>query len=110
MVVVDHFVHKYDEILCSVHHGGHPASHHGPPVGEGHGGASPKKKKFYFGEHLISIITTEIAGMRPSTVLCPMRRKAAKIISHLGINEPESNRRSLSLKLTNTNEMGVRLS
>ena len=42
MVVVDHFVHKYDEILCSVHHGGHPASHHGPPVGEGHGGASPK--------------------------------------------------------------------
>ena len=39
MVVVDHLVHKYDEILCSVHHGGHPASHHGPPVGEGHGGA-----------------------------------------------------------------------
>ena len=31
MVVVDHFVHKYDEILSSVHHGGHPASHHGPP-------------------------------------------------------------------------------
>jgi len=34
-------VHKYDEI-CSVHHGGHPASHDGPPVGEGHGEASPK--------------------------------------------------------------------
>jgi len=73
-------------------------------------GRRQKKIIFYFGEHLISIITTEIAGMRPSTVLCPMRRKAAKIISHLGINEPESNRRSLSLKLTNTNEMGVRLS
>ena len=73
-------------------------------------GRRQKKIFFYFGEHLISIITTEIAGMRPSTVLCPMRRKAAKIISHLGINEPESNRRSLSLKLTNTNEMGVRLS
>ena len=29
MVVVDHLVHKYDEILCSVHHGGHPASHAG---------------------------------------------------------------------------------
>jgi len=42
MVIVDHLVHNYDEILCSVHHGGHPASHHGPPVGEGHGGASPK--------------------------------------------------------------------
>ena len=42
MVVVDHLVHAYDEILSSVHHGGHPASHHGPPVGEGHGGASPK--------------------------------------------------------------------
>jgi len=42
MVVEDHLVHKYNEILCSVHHGGHPASHHGPPVGEGHGGASPK--------------------------------------------------------------------
>jgi len=42
MVVVDHLVHKYDEILCSVHHGGHPASHHGPPTGEGHGGPSPK--------------------------------------------------------------------
>ena len=42
MVVVDHLVHKYDENLCSVHHGGHPASHHGPPIGEGHGGASPK--------------------------------------------------------------------
>ena len=40
MVVVDHLVHKYDEILCSVHHGGHPASPHGPPVGEGHGEAS----------------------------------------------------------------------
>jgi len=54
-VVVDHLVHKYDEILCSVHHGGHPASHHGPPVGEGHGGASPSKSKnhcfkyFYLG-------------------------------------------------------------
>jgi len=24
MVVVDHLVHKYDEILCPVHHGGHP--------------------------------------------------------------------------------------
>ena len=35
-----YLVHKYDEISCSVHHGGHPASHHGPPVGEGHGGAS----------------------------------------------------------------------
>jgi len=42
MVVIDHLVHKYDEILCSVHHGGRPASHHGPPVGEGHGGVSPK--------------------------------------------------------------------
>ena len=42
MVVVDHLVHNYGEILCSVHHGGHPASHHGPPVGEGHGEASPK--------------------------------------------------------------------
>jgi len=42
MVVVDHLVHKYDEITSSVHHGGHPASHHGPPVGEGHGEASPK--------------------------------------------------------------------
>ena len=42
MVVVDHLVHKYDEILCPVHHGGHPASYHGPPVGEGHGEASPK--------------------------------------------------------------------
>ena len=40
-MVVDHLVHKYDEILCSVHHGG-CASNHGPPVGEGHGGASPK--------------------------------------------------------------------
>jgi len=37
MEVVDHLVHKYGEILCSVHQGGHPASHHGPPVGEGHG-------------------------------------------------------------------------
>ena len=42
MVVVGHLVHKYDELLCSVHHGGHPASHHGPPVGEGHGWVSPK--------------------------------------------------------------------
>jgi len=42
VVVVGHLVHKYDEILCSVHHGGHPTSHHGPPVGEGHGEASPK--------------------------------------------------------------------
>jgi len=42
MVVVDHLVHKYREISCSVHHGGQPASHHGPPVGEGHGEASPK--------------------------------------------------------------------
>jgi len=42
MVVVDHLVHKYGEILCSVRHGCHPASHHGPPVGEGHGEASPK--------------------------------------------------------------------
>ena len=42
MVVVDHLLHKHDEILSSVHHGSHPASHHGPPVGEGHGGASPK--------------------------------------------------------------------
>jgi len=41
-VVVGHLVHKYDEILCFAHHGGHPASHHGPPVEEGHGGLSPK--------------------------------------------------------------------
>ena len=46
MVVVDHLVHKYVEILCSVHHGGHPASHHGPPVGEGHGGAVGRRQKY----------------------------------------------------------------
>jgi len=33
MVVVDRLVYKYDEILCSVRHGGHPTSRHGPPVG-----------------------------------------------------------------------------
>ena len=33
MVAVGHLVHKYDEIVCSVHQGGHPASHHDPPVG-----------------------------------------------------------------------------
>ena len=53
MVVVDHLVHKYDEILCSVLHGGHPASHHGPPVGEGHGEASPKIQGAIFGSLLI---------------------------------------------------------
>jgi len=42
LVVVDNLVHKNDEIFSSVHHGGHPSSHHGPPVGEGHGGVSPK--------------------------------------------------------------------
>ena len=26
-------IHKYDEIICSIHQGGHPASHHDPPVG-----------------------------------------------------------------------------
>jgi len=25
-------IHKCDEIICSIHQGGHPASHHGPPV------------------------------------------------------------------------------
>ena len=33
MVAVGHLVHKYDEIVCSIHQGGHPASHHDPPVG-----------------------------------------------------------------------------
>ena len=33
MVAVGHLVHKYDEIICSIHQGGHPASHHNPPVG-----------------------------------------------------------------------------
>jgi len=33
MVAVGHLVHKYDEIICSIHQGGHPASHHDPPVG-----------------------------------------------------------------------------
>ena len=33
MVAVGHLVHKYDEIICSVHRGGHPASQHDPPVG-----------------------------------------------------------------------------
>ena len=30
MVAVGHLVHKYDEIICSLHRGGHPASHHDP--------------------------------------------------------------------------------
>ena len=30
MVAVGHLVHKYDEIICSIHQGGHPASHHDP--------------------------------------------------------------------------------
>ena len=33
MVAVGYLVHNYDEIICSVHQGGHPASHHDPPVG-----------------------------------------------------------------------------
>jgi len=33
VVTVGHLVHEYDEIICTVHQGGHPASHHGPPVG-----------------------------------------------------------------------------
>jgi hypothetical protein len=33
MVAVGNLVHKYDEIICSYHQGGHPASHHDPPVG-----------------------------------------------------------------------------
>ena len=35
MVAVGHLVlvHEYDEIICSVHRGGHPASHHDRPVG-----------------------------------------------------------------------------
>ena len=33
MVAVGHLVHKYDEIICSIHQGGHPASHRDPPVG-----------------------------------------------------------------------------
>jgi hypothetical protein len=33
MVAVGHLVRKYDEIICSIHQGGHPASHHDPPVG-----------------------------------------------------------------------------
>ena len=33
MVAVGLLVHKYDEIVCSIHQGGHPASHHDPPVG-----------------------------------------------------------------------------
>jgi hypothetical protein len=28
MVAIGHLVHKYDEIICSIHQGGHPASHH----------------------------------------------------------------------------------
>ena len=33
IVAVGHLVHKYDEIICSIHQGGHPASYHDPPVG-----------------------------------------------------------------------------
>jgi hypothetical protein len=33
LAAVGHLVHKYDEIICSIHQGGHPASHHDPPVG-----------------------------------------------------------------------------
>jgi len=32
MVAVGHLVHKYDEIICSIHQGGHPASHHDPKL------------------------------------------------------------------------------
>ena len=37
LAAVGQMIHKYDEIICSIHHGGHPASHHDPPVG-GHSG------------------------------------------------------------------------
>ena len=65
MVVVDRLVHKYDEILCSVHHGGHPASRHGPPVGEGHGGASPKYESglcfaYYYCTYLYTVVVQSI--------------------------------------------------
>jgi len=33
IVAVGHLVHKYGEFICSNHQGGHPASHHDPPVG-----------------------------------------------------------------------------
>ena len=34
MVAVGHLVHKYDEILCSIHQGGHPASHKPKPCSD----------------------------------------------------------------------------
>jgi len=33
LAAVGQMIHKYDEIICSIHQGGHPASHHDPPVG-----------------------------------------------------------------------------
>jgi len=46
---VDHSLHRHEEILSPVHDGGHPASHHGPPIGEGHGRASPKPQGAIWG-------------------------------------------------------------
>ena len=40
-----------------------------------------------FEEHQLSNIAIELAAIRPLTVLCATRRNAAKILSHLGINE-----------------------
>ena len=33
LAAVGQMIHNYDEIICSIHQGGHPASHHDPPVG-----------------------------------------------------------------------------
>jgi len=33
LAAVGQMIHKYDEIICSIYQGGHPASHHDPPVG-----------------------------------------------------------------------------
>ena len=33
LAAVGQMIHKYDEIICSIHQGGHPASHHDPSVG-----------------------------------------------------------------------------
>ena len=33
LAAVGQMIHIYDEIICSIHQGGHPASHHDPPVG-----------------------------------------------------------------------------
>ena len=80
MVVVDHVVHKYDEILCSVHHGGHPA--YSSELWAGHVARMPMSRAPR------QLLTSLVAHSRP--VGCPQMtwgRTLENALASKGISE-----------------------